>query len=155
MASKKRKAVHAELPLQRQFAFPEQGRHFNLREIFDRIRADRPVATDAEITLEANPDDINPDAAARWRAAGVNRVSLGVQSFDPGVLVSASQARASPPLQRCSRSSSSKIPRSPEAERRLALSAHNGCAGGKVCPHRAVSARSRSALLSSEMQCLR
>jgi hypothetical protein len=39
MASKKRKAVHAELPLQRQFAFPEQGRHFNLREIFDKLNA--------------------------------------------------------------------------------------------------------------------
>lgn len=40
----------------------------------------------AEITLEANPEDVTADAAARWVAAGVNRVSLGVQSFDPGVL---------------------------------------------------------------------
>ena len=40
----------------------------------------------AEITLEANPDDVTPAAVAAWRAAGVNRVSLGVQSFDPGVL---------------------------------------------------------------------
>jgi hypothetical protein len=35
--SKKRKSVTATLPLQRQFAFPEQGRHFNLREIFDKL----------------------------------------------------------------------------------------------------------------------
>lgn len=39
MASKKRKAVHAQLPLQTQFAFPEQGKHFNLREIFDKLNA--------------------------------------------------------------------------------------------------------------------
>jgi oxygen-independent coproporphyrinogen-3 oxidase len=54
--------------------------------LLDGIRARRPVAADAEITLEANPDDITADAAARWREAGVNRVSLGVQSFDPHVL---------------------------------------------------------------------
>jgi len=41
---------------------------------------------DAEVTLEANPDDVTPDAAEMWAAAGVNRLSLGVQSFEPGVL---------------------------------------------------------------------
>lgn len=40
----------------------------------------------AEITVEANPDDITPDYARRLRAEGVNRVSLGVQSLDDGVL---------------------------------------------------------------------
>lgn len=55
--------------------------------ILDRIAADRPVAADAEITLEANPEDVTPAAAGAWRAAGVNRVSLGAQSFDPAVLV--------------------------------------------------------------------
>ena len=45
----------------------------------------RPVA-DAEITIEANPDDVTPDAAAAWGNAGVNRLSLGAQSFDEGVL---------------------------------------------------------------------
>lgn len=39
-----------------------------------------------EITVEANPEDVSEEAAGRWVAAGVNRVSLGVQSFDPGVL---------------------------------------------------------------------
>lgn len=57
-----------------------------IQTLLDRIRADRPVGGDAEITLEANPDDITPEAADRWRGAGVNRVSLGVQSFDAGVL---------------------------------------------------------------------
>ena len=41
---------------------------------------------DAEITIEANPDDVTRQAVAAWRAAGVNRVSLGVQSFDDNAL---------------------------------------------------------------------
>jgi oxygen-independent coproporphyrinogen III oxidase len=40
----------------------------------------------AELTLEANPEDVTPDALAAWRDAGVNRLSLGGQSFDEGVL---------------------------------------------------------------------
>lgn len=40
----------------------------------------------SEVTVEANPEDISVDAVRSWQAAGVNRVSLGVQSFDPGVL---------------------------------------------------------------------
>jgi len=54
--------------------------------LLDRLGRDRPVASGAEITLEANPDDVTLPLAAAWRAAGVNRVSLGAQSFDPAVL---------------------------------------------------------------------
>ena len=39
-----------------------------------------------EVTLEANPEDVTPDASSAWRRAGVNRVSLGAQSFDDRVL---------------------------------------------------------------------
>lgn len=39
-----------------------------------------------EITLEANPDDVTATAARAWQRAGVNRVSLGAQSFDDRVL---------------------------------------------------------------------
>ena len=39
-----------------------------------------------EVTLEANPEDVTPDHAIAWRAAGINRVSLGAQSFDDTVL---------------------------------------------------------------------
>ena len=39
MATRKRKVSVAKLPLQRQFAFPEQGRVFNLRAIFDKLNA--------------------------------------------------------------------------------------------------------------------
>jgi len=45
-----------------------------------------PAAADAEITIEANPDDVTPASVAAWRAAGVNRMSLGAQSFNDGVL---------------------------------------------------------------------
>src|SRR5262245_21052009 len=44
--------------------------------ILTAIRADRPVATEAEITLEANPDDVEPARAEAWRLAGVTRISL-------------------------------------------------------------------------------
>ncbi len=43
-------------------------------------------AEGVEVTLEANPEDVTPAAAAAWRRAGVNRVSLGAQSFDDRVL---------------------------------------------------------------------
>jgi putative oxygen-independent coproporphyrinogen III oxidase len=48
----------------------------------DRVR----ISTAPEITIEANPDDVNDMAVAHWAAAGVNRVSLGSQSFDDAAL---------------------------------------------------------------------
>lgn len=54
--------------------------------ILERIGADRRVSPAAEVTLEANPEDVTPARAEAWAAAGVNRVSLGAQSFDPAVL---------------------------------------------------------------------
>src|SRR6184192_3002358 len=39
-----------------------------------------------EVTAEANPEDLTPELARVWRRAGVNRVSLGAQSFDDRVL---------------------------------------------------------------------
>jgi oxygen-independent coproporphyrinogen-3 oxidase len=45
-----------------------------------------PVAGDAEITIECNPDDVTADMLSTYRSAGVNRVSLGVQSMSAHVL---------------------------------------------------------------------
>ena len=47
------------------------------------IRSGRPfnVSDDAEITLEANPDDISEEKLAGWKEIGINRLSIGVQSF--------------------------------------------------------------------------
>jgi len=39
-----------------------------------------------ELTIEVNPEDVTPEAARAWVAAGVNRASIGVQSFEPEVL---------------------------------------------------------------------
>ncbi len=51
-------------------------------EILDAIGDNWSVAGDAEITLEANPTSVEADRFAGYRAAGVNRVSLGVQALD-------------------------------------------------------------------------
>jgi oxygen-independent coproporphyrinogen-3 oxidase len=57
-----------------------------LARILESIGADLPILPGAEITLEANPEDVTRANAQAWSAAGINRVSLGVQSFDPAVL---------------------------------------------------------------------
>jgi oxygen-independent coproporphyrinogen-3 oxidase len=56
--------------------------------IIDRLKSidHFDLAASAEVTIEANPEDINEQSAAAWVAAGVNRLSVGVQSFDPKVL---------------------------------------------------------------------
>jgi oxygen-independent coproporphyrinogen-3 oxidase len=40
-----------------------------------------PVAVDAEITMEANPDDVSVENVQAWKSLGVNRLSIGIQSF--------------------------------------------------------------------------
>jgi oxygen-independent coproporphyrinogen-3 oxidase len=57
-----------------------------IARLLEAFRRDRPVSGSAEITLEANPEDVTQCSAGSWHAAGVNRISLGVQSFDPSVL---------------------------------------------------------------------
>lgn len=47
------------------------------------IRARVPLLPDAEITLEANPGTFEKEKFREFRAAGINRLSLGVQSFNP------------------------------------------------------------------------
>ena len=51
-----------------------------------QMRQRLTLAPDAEVTLEANPDDIVPEAVAAWREAGINRLSIGAQTFDDDVL---------------------------------------------------------------------
>src|ERR1700709_468977 len=52
-----------------------------LRSILAKLRSVFPIARDPEITLEANPDDIIPGKLNVWKDAGINRLSIGVQSF--------------------------------------------------------------------------
>ena len=51
--------------------------------ILSGVRARVPLAADAEVTLEANPGTFESAHFAAYGAAGVNRLSIGIQSFDP------------------------------------------------------------------------
>lgn len=58
----------------------------DLRRLLDELRRRFVVDESSEITLEANPEDVTAELAADWRDAGVNRVSVGVQSFQDSEL---------------------------------------------------------------------
>lgn len=49
--------------------------------LVERLRERFWFGDGAEVTLEANPDDVTIEAAAAWHAAGINRLSIGAQSF--------------------------------------------------------------------------
>jgi len=55
-------------------------------EILRQVRMLLPLAGDAEITLEANPGTVEAAKFAAYRDAGVNRLSMGIQSFNDGHL---------------------------------------------------------------------
>src|SRR5262249_42479194 len=57
-----------------------------IERLLGSVRARARVEHGAEITLEANPESVTRDRAGRWLAAGVGRLSLGVQSLDDAVL---------------------------------------------------------------------
>jgi len=57
-----------------------------LTSILSEIRSKFQVRCDAEITLEANPDDINPYTLQSWLQLGINRLSVGIQSFNEAEL---------------------------------------------------------------------
>ena len=54
-----------------------------LDTLLTALRTRLPVLPDAEITLEANPGTVEAGKFAAFRAAGINRLSLGIQSFSP------------------------------------------------------------------------
>jgi len=58
----------------------------DLAAILDRLRCGFDLAGDAEITVECNPESVTRAKLEGYRAAGVNRLSLGVQSLDDGLL---------------------------------------------------------------------
>ena len=57
-----------------------------LERLLSDVRALLPLEADAEITLEANPGSFEAGKFAAYRASGVNRLSLGIQSFDDAML---------------------------------------------------------------------
>lgn len=58
----------------------------SIDRILAGVRARVPLAPDAEITLEANPGTFERARFAGFKAAGINRLSVGVQSFEPKFL---------------------------------------------------------------------
>ena len=54
--------------------------------VLQKIRGAFTLMDGSEITLEANPDDVRPDVLKEWLAAGVTRLSLGIQSLEPEAL---------------------------------------------------------------------
>jgi oxygen-independent coproporphyrinogen-3 oxidase len=52
-----------------------------ITDILDAIQKNYNVDNNAEITLEANPDDINSEKLIAWKKSGINRLSIGIQSF--------------------------------------------------------------------------
>ncbi|HXG57822.1 MAG TPA: radical SAM family heme chaperone HemW [Thermoanaerobaculia bacterium] len=53
----------------------------SLERIAGALRERFRIRTDAEFSMEANPEDVTPQALRAWMALGVNRISIGVQSF--------------------------------------------------------------------------
>jgi oxygen-independent coproporphyrinogen-3 oxidase len=60
---------------------PSLTTKYEVRSTIDKMRDLFTVNAGAEITLEANPDDINEEKLIAWKDAGINRLSIGVQSF--------------------------------------------------------------------------
>lgn len=60
------------------------GKHFN--DIFDSLFRNFQISPDAEITIEANPDDLTSDYIQMLQSLPVNRISIGIQSFDDAEL---------------------------------------------------------------------
>jgi len=58
----------------------------SIEAILSAVRARVPLMPEAEITLEANPGTVEAEKFRGFRAAGVNRLSLGIQSFNPRLL---------------------------------------------------------------------
>jgi len=60
---------------------PSRTSRENLSRIVARIRERFDIDDRAEFSIEANPEDVTEDSVAFWRSLGVNRISIGVQSF--------------------------------------------------------------------------
>jgi oxygen-independent coproporphyrinogen-3 oxidase len=77
----------------------------SIGRILDAVRARLALDAEVEITLEANPGTFELEKFRGFREAGVNRLSIGVQSFQPGALKAlgrvhdAAEARAAVAIQ--------------------------------------------------------
>ena len=58
----------------------------DFHKILDKLRSVYSLDSNIEFTIEANPDDIQPKQVNAWKKEGVNRLSIGIQSFQPAAL---------------------------------------------------------------------
>lgn len=72
-----------------------------LGAIMEALHAKFNLSSVEEITLEANPDDIHPDALTGMKSLGITRLSLGVQSFHPARLVFMNRAHNADQAHQC------------------------------------------------------
>lgn len=69
--------------------------------LFDAVAAGFTLSGNAEITLEANPDDITPGLLKTWKNMGINRLSIGVQSFNDKDLIYLNRVHNAERAHRC------------------------------------------------------
>src|SRR2546423_4689526 len=60
---------------------PSRTDRAHLQSIAEATRTRFRVDADAEFSIEANPEDVTAEAISFWRSLGINRLSIGVQSF--------------------------------------------------------------------------
>lgn len=72
-----------------------------LKMLFDTIWGHYQVAPSAEITLEANPDDLDENVLRQLYESGINRLSIGIQTFDEEQLKFLNRAHNSAQAKRC------------------------------------------------------
>ena len=65
---------------------PSLAEPYEIGRLIERVNKIFPVSDDAEITMEANPGTLSGERLKKYRDAGVNRLSMGLQSFDPEIL---------------------------------------------------------------------
>lgn len=68
----------------------------DLEQIFSRLRNTFDIIPNAEITLEVNPDDIHESILSVWRELSINRLSVGIQSFQTDALAWMNRAHSGP-----------------------------------------------------------
>ena len=73
----------------------------DIEKIINRIYSNYRVSADAEITLEANPDDLTPEKLNALLKAGINRLSIGIQSFRQEDLQFLSRTHTSAQVSQC------------------------------------------------------
>lgn len=60
---------------------PSLLNNVDIEYLLAAVKNNYTISADAEITVEANPDDINKEKLLSWKSSGINRLSVGIQSF--------------------------------------------------------------------------